>query len=149
MIRTVFDELARLELPGGWEDQTIYHFRCLVGNEVEVILELVLDRHIQHTVIERFARVKTEAIETALQGIEILRDEETTVDGGNPAYEFVFKWIPAEGMRIYRKYVFVLKDGIGYAFSCEMGKKTFKMIGTQLKDVIETLVPGTYTPIES
>ena len=149
MVKTIFDEWSRLDLPGGWEDQTIFHFRSLSGDQTEHILELVLDRHPQHNDIERFARERTDPIVSTLQGVEILKDEETTMENGNPLYEFVFKWNPADGIRNYTKYVFVLRDGIGYSFRCEFSKKSFKVIGGQMKDVIETLVPGTYGPIES
>jgi len=138
----------QVNLPQGWEDQTVYTFRGPEEGGIQHTLTLAVNRHLQHEDIERFAKEQTEPITAGLQGVEVLKDEETTIEGGNPAYEFVYKWMPNEGQVILNKRVFVIKDGMGFIFSSDFSKKTIKTVGAQLSEVIETLVPGTYEPLE-
>ncbi len=134
----------KLELPEGWEDQTVYSFRGPEDGGREHSLTLILNRHLRHEYISDFAREHIDPITETFQGIEVLKDEEVTIEEGNQAHEFVYKWIPSEGMTLFTKYVFVIKDNMGYVFSCEFSKRTYKTVGSMMKNVIEALVPGTY-----
>jgi len=136
------------DLPTGWEDQTVYYFRGPNDGDREHLLMLVLNRHLQHESVAGFAKEQTNPITSGLQGVEVVRDEEITQEDGNQAYEFVYKWTPAESIHIFKKYVFVIKGGIGFTFSCEFSKKSLKTVGVSMKDAIEALVPGTYEPLE-
>ncbi len=138
----------KLPLPRGWEDQTAYTFMGPVERGVQHILMMILDRHLQHTSVRSFAREKVTPILSSLQGVEILKDEEVTIPGGNPVYEFVYKWIPGEGNVLIQKYVFVFCDGIGFTFSARFSKTTLKTVGLQMPRIIEALLPGTYEPVE-
>jgi hypothetical protein len=138
----------RFDLPDGWQDQTVYHFRGPVIDDKEHRLMLIIDRSLQQTDVKEFARLRTQPVVEALQGVEVLKDEETTVSGCYPSYEFVYRWMPAEGMRIYKKHVFVLREGGGYSIEIEFSKKSYKMLGSQVKKMIESLLPGTYEPRE-
>jgi hypothetical protein len=134
------------DLPAGWQDQTVYHFRGPVIDDEEHLLTLIIDRSTQQRDIREFARARTQPVVTALQGVEVLRDEETTAPGCYPSYEFAYRWIPAEGVKIFKKQVFVLREGSGYSFDIEFSKKSYKLLGDQVKKVIESLLPGTYEP---
>jgi len=142
------DNAFSFELPEGWEDQTVYYFRGPVEGDKEHLLMLVLNRQLQHEDVTSFAKEQINPITSGLQGIEVLKDEEITIDRGNQAYEFVYEWTPVEDVHIFKRYVFVLRSRIGFTFSCEFTKKSLKTVGAGMKDVIEALVPGTYTPLE-
>lgn len=142
------DNPFSFELPTGWEDQTVYYFRGPNEGDREHLLTLVLNRHLQHESVVDFAKEQTDAIISGLQSTEVVRDEEITQEDGNQAHEFVYKWTPAENIHIFKKYVFVLKGGIGFTFSCEFSKKSLKTVGVAMKDAIEALIPGTYEPLE-
>lgn len=135
-----------IPLPGGWEDQTVYFFRGPEIDGREHKLMMTVDRHPQKKNISEFAWQRTKPVIESLQGVEILKDEETTVPGCYPSYEFVYKWIPAEGIRLFRKCVFVLHGEYGFSFEIEFSKRTYKMLGGQVKKLIEGLLPETYEP---
>jgi hypothetical protein len=138
----------KFDLPDGWQDQTVYHFRGPVIDDQEHVLTLIIDRHLQQANVGEFARPRTQPVLEALQGVEVLKDEETTVPGCYPSYEFVYRWMPAEGVKIFRKQIFVLRESCGYSFEIEFSKKSYKMLGEQVKKVIENVLPGTYEPRE-
>lgn len=142
------DHSFAFDLPDGWEDQTVYTLMGPEDSGVQHSLTLNIDRHLQHDDIRSFAQEKTEPIAETLQGVEILKNEETTIEGGNPTWEFVYKWVPGNGQVMFQKHVFVLKDGMGFSFSAGFSRKTLKTVGLQMKDIIESLVPGTYEPVE-
>lgn len=138
------DERFSFDLPQGWQDQTVYHFRGPEIDGQEHLLTLVLDRDLQETDVVRFAVARTQPAIEALQGVEVLKDEETTVPGCFPTYEFVYRWMPQDGIKIFRKYIFVLRGSRGYSFEIEFSKNSYKLLGAQVKKIIESLLPGTY-----
>jgi len=138
----------RIDLPKGWEDQTVHIFRGPEEGGLGHSLMLVVDRHLQHKDIVSFAREKTNPITSNMDSIEVLKDEDVTIKGGNAAYEFVYKWAQGDGQATFMKYVFVIKDDLGFTFSAGFSKRTLKTVGTQLGDTIEAILPGTYEPLE-
>jgi hypothetical protein len=135
-----------ISLPKGWQDQTMYYFKGPRIDDFDHEMTLNIDRFLQHAGIIDFAREKTRPLTSSMTGIEILKDEETTVEGCNASYEFVYKWIPADDIIEIHKYVFVLKEQMGFAFNVRFNKKTYKLLGTQIKEIIEKVLPGTYEP---
>jgi hypothetical protein len=134
----------RFDLPEGWEDQTVYNFNGPSDGARSHQVTLVLTRELQHLEVKVFAKEWTDPIVSTLQGVDILKDEEITIPNGNQAYEFVYRWSSAEGMQDIYKYVFVIRDGIGYTFSGQFSKMTLKTVGVGMMQLIESLVPGTY-----
>jgi len=137
-----------LDLPHSWEDQTVYHFKGpdIDGRPHTIIL--TIDRLLRDDSIAHFAQDRIDPIVENLQGLEVLKKEEVTIENGNPVFEFVYRWIPGEGVKLFQKYVFVIKDGMGFSFSGSFSKKSLKMLGGQMKEIIESLLPGTYEPLE-
>ena len=138
----------RFDLPTGWEDQTVYHFRGPDIDGQSHTMTLTIARRLIDDDIAAFARDRIDPIVENLQGLEVLKQEEVTLEGGHPVFEFVYRWIPGEGVKLYQEYVFVIMDGIGFSFCCSFSKKSFKMLGNQMKDMVEALLPGTYEPPE-
>jgi len=138
----------RINLPTGWEDQTVYYFRGPVIDGHPHTVTLTLDRGLLDNSIDHFSQDRINPIVDNLQGLEVLKQEEVTLEGGHPVFEFVYRWIPGEGVKLYQKYVFVIKDSIGFSFCCSFSKKSFKMLGGQMKEMVEALLPGTYEPLE-
>ncbi len=137
-----------ITLPSGWEDQTVYYFRGPEVDGQEHQLMMIVDRHLQTGDIKEFAAQRTRPIVEALEGVEVLKDEETTLPGCYPTYEFVYRWIPAEGLKYFKKHVFVFHGKFGFSFEIEFTKKSYKLLGGQIKKVIEDLLPGSYEPLE-
>jgi len=148
MDREYNHDLFDINLPSGWEDQTVYVFRGPSEDGRDHNLMLMIDRHLQQEGIAAFAHEKIDPLMNSLQSVEPLKDEEITVEGGNPAYEFVYKWVPSENFIGFQKYLFIFKDGLGYTFSICFSKKSLKLLGSQVNEIIENLVPGTFEPLE-
>lgn len=138
----------RFDLPSEWQDQTAYYFRGPEIDGQEHRLMLHIDRIWHHENIYDFSREKISPLVNELQSLEILKDEDVTMDNGNPVYEFVGKWIPVDEVVVIKKYVFVFFDNMGFTFTCDFSKKSYKMLNEQMKKLIDSLLPGTYLPLE-
>ena len=134
------------DLPQGWEDQTVYHFIGPEESGLRHSVRMVIDRTLLKKEIKQFARVKTQPIADSLQSIEVLKDEETTVGGCFPSYEFVYKWVLGEKRTMINNCVFVIADGMGFCFEARFSKKSYKTVGLQLRDIVEAILPGTFEP---
>lgn len=141
-------EKFKFDLPSEWEDQTVYYFKGPRVADVDHQVIVTLDRNLQHDNIESFARQKTDPIVQNLTGFEVIKDEEVTIDGGNPVYEFVAKWIPSEEITMIKAYIFVFYDNIGFSFSCDFSKKSHKILARQFREIVERILPGTYEEID-
>lgn len=137
-----------LDLPRGWEDQTVFIFATPEIDGRRSQMMMVLDRHLRTDSIDEFTRERTVPIVGSLQGLEILKHEEITLEGGNPAWEFIYKWAIADDASIYQMYVFVIAEKVGFTFSVQLTKKSYQLLGPQIRDIIDELVPGTYEPAE-
>lgn len=138
------DNRLYIELPSGWADQTVYMFQGPQIGDMEHSVTLVIDRVLQADSIGEMAFDKTSILTEGRDGAEVLKDEEITVEEGNPAWEFVYKWMPAENMKLYCRYILVMKDGMGFTFWGTFSKQTLKTAGAQMKGIIESLLPGTF-----
>jgi hypothetical protein len=142
------DTPFKFPLPTGWDDQSAYHFVGPEEGGINHTITLYVDRYLQQQDIASFARQHIDPIVNMLEGVEVLKDEDVSVDGGNPVWEFVYRWIPAEGIVKFYKYVFVFWGGMGFTFSCEFSKHTLKTVGSQFPDIVDAVLPGTYEPLD-
>lgn len=140
--------IFKFDLPKGWMDQTVYVFQGPKEADLDHSIMLTLDRKLRHDEITDFAAERTSPIIESMDNIDVLKNEEITLPDSNPAWEFVYKWVPTDGMIFFQKYVFVYKDKIGFTFSCKFTKQTIKTVGAQMKQIIENLLPGTYEPLD-
>jgi len=136
------------DLPEGWEDQSVYTFRGPDIGEQEHKLVLTIDRVLLQDTVTKFAKEKTAPILDHVKGLEVLKNEEITLEDGNPTFEFVVKWVPADEFVVFKKYVFVLCNEMGFTFNCDFSKKTYKILAGQMNDIIETLLPGTFEQLD-
>jgi hypothetical protein len=133
-----------VDLPEGWEDQTIYTFR---GPEDDTgtphLLTLVIDRNAGDVELERYAEERVQAVVDSLQGVELLKSEEKVLPSGRPVWEAVIRWIPVDDRVIFRKQVFMLQNGIGHMFSANFSKRTLKTLGVEMDRIIDSYRRGT------
>ena len=141
-------ERYEFDLPSGWNSQTVYHFRGPQDGETEHMLILTINPKPQHDTVESFAKETIAIIERQMTGIEELKSEEVESDGIHPVWEYVYKWMPSDDLAFFQKYVFVMAGGLSFTFTCQFTKKSYKTVGSQLRDVIDSILPGTYHPIE-
>ena len=130
-----------IELPNGWEDQTIYTYKGPDDSGVQHRITLVIDQVTNAASVDEFARPRIEAVMATLQGAEILKEEPKELPSGIPAYECVYKWIPVGSDARFVRNVYLLADGVGYTFSGTFSKKTLKTIGVEMDRIIESFAP--------
>ena len=132
-----------LQLPDEWEDRTVH---CFLGTEdsgVPHALSLVVDRNVNTDDLAEYARDRIDQIVESMPAAEILKEAEKTLADGVPAYEVIFKWVPASGAVTFQKLVYVIRDGIAYSFSADFSKKTIKTIGVEFDQIVESFEPMT------
>jgi hypothetical protein len=130
-----------LDLPGGWEDETIYTYKGPDDSGVQHRITLVIDRATDAETIDEFAGPRIDTVMATLQGAEMLKEEPKELASGIPAYECVYKWIPVGSDARFVRNVYLLADGVGYTFSGTFSKKTLKTIGVEMDRIIESFVP--------
>ncbi len=130
-----------LELPGGWEDETIHTYKGPDDSGVQHRITLVIDRSTDAASVEEFARPRIDTVISTLQGAEILKEEPKELASGIPAYECVYKWIPAGSDARFVRNVYLLAGGAGYTFSGAFSKKTLKTIGVEMDRILESFAP--------
>ncbi|MEW6015570.1 MAG: DcrB-related protein [Candidatus Zixiibacteriota bacterium] len=131
----------QIKLPPDWEDQTIYTYMGPEDSGVQHLLTLVVDRSAGKTELADYVRERRDLTLNTMPGMEMLKEEQKTLDSGFPAVEIVFKWVPSDESIIYRKQVFLIVDEIGYIFSANFSKKTIKTIGTEVDRIINSFNP--------
>jgi hypothetical protein len=134
-----------IELPGEWQDQTMYYFR---GPEIEGFvpeITLNVDRFVQTDDINEYSRERISPIVQSMQGIEVMKDREITREGGNPAYEFVFRWIPADEVVEIHRYLYVMKADLGFTLLGRFSKKSYRVLKEQFREIADRLLPGTFS----
>ena len=130
-----------LELPEEWEDQTMYIYKGPEINGFQHDLMLVIDDVLESDNLKDFARERIDVLMNSMQNMEILKEEEKTLENGYKAYEAVIKWIPVDDKIIFQKRVYMIIEGIGYTFSANLTKMTMKTIGLQINKIIESFNP--------
>jgi hypothetical protein len=120
-----------LNLPDGWKETTVYTYQGPDDSGVQHNITLVVDREPAAPDLKTYAAERRSQLLATLQGIDILKEEERTMESGYPAYELVYKWIPVEGSVVYQKVLFMLVGRVVCTFSGNFSKKTVKTIGVE------------------
>ena len=131
-----------MELPDDWQDQTAYSFMGPEQGGLQHILTLIVDHHPGDVELVDYARERIDLLLDSMTGLEVLKEQEKTLDSGLSAYEVVVKWLPTDENVIFRKQVYIIDDGVGYTFSVNFSKRSIKTIGVQVDQMINSFVPG-------
>jgi hypothetical protein len=131
----------KVDLPSGWEDQSLYIFKGPDDSGVEHRIILTIDNDVTAPSLKEFAQERIEALLGSIQGAEILNEENKVLAGGDAAREFVIKWVPVDGQIIFRREILVLKGKKGYHFSANFSKKTIKTIGNEVDQILNSFIP--------
>ncbi len=132
----------RIELPDGWEDRTVHQFLGPEDSGVQHVLNLVVDPNAQTDDVGDYARDRIDQVIESMPAAEILKEGEKTLANGVEAYEVVYKWVSPNGNVTFQKLVYMIRDGVAYAFSSNFSKKTIKTIGVEVDKIIESFEPG-------
>jgi hypothetical protein len=132
----------RIDLPDGWEDRTVHYFLGPEDSGVQHMLQLVVDRNASTDDVAEYARDRIDQIIETMPAAEILKEEEKTLPNGVPVYEAIYKWVPPNGNVTFQKLVYMIRDGVAYAFSANFSKKTLQTIGVEVDQIISSFNPG-------
>nr|MBN2276485.1 DcrB-related protein [candidate division Zixibacteria bacterium] len=132
-----------LDLPADWNDHTVHCFMGPDDSGHQHMLTVVVDPDVRGLELIEFARDRIAAAANPMQSIEVLKDEEKTLANGLPAWEYVYKWVPADGKVVYQKNIYMIIGERGYTFMASFTKKTMKTIALEVEKMICSLEPLT------
>ncbi len=133
----------RLALPEGWSDQSHFNYAGPELHGVSHVLRLIIDHNVPRgESLESYARHRIDMMNTALVGLETLKDESKTLASGVQAWEWVYKTVSGNQKPVFYQQVYVLRDGRAYTFSIEYSKASFKILAGQIEQIIASFVPS-------
>ncbi len=130
-----------MEIPDGWEDRTAYTFMGPEENGVQHLVTLTIDRKMQDDNLKFYARDRIDVMANTLQGMEILKEEERTLENGMRVYEMACKWVPVDGKVLFQRHYYMIIGRVGYIFSGTFSKQSMKTIGVDVERMISSFKP--------
>jgi hypothetical protein len=131
-----------INLPVGWEDQTLYTFKGPDDSGVQHNLVLIIDNDLGGVDLETYAKLRLDSIKDTLTGFELMGERERDLKSGNKAYEIVYKWSPGADKTLVQKQVFTIIGDKAYNFTSSFSKKTIQTIGAQVDEIIDSFKPA-------
>jgi hypothetical protein len=135
------NDTFRLELPGGWEDRTVHYFSGPKENGIQHSLNITVDREIDTRDIREYAWDHIDQLVDTVPAMTILKSGDKALFPGAPAWEVIYKWVPAEKQVVFQKVVYAILDEKAYTFSARFTKKTLKTMGREVDGIIATFAP--------
>ncbi len=127
-----------LELPDGWRNQTAYMMIGPVENDQAPLVTLTLDREPVVDGLDEFADARVSMLQESFGQMEVLKNENVTLDNGLPAREFIAKLSFGEEP-VFRKHIWVLHNDRGYDFVGDFDKQTLKTFGLDMLRIAGSL----------
>jgi hypothetical protein len=131
-----------INLPDGWEDQTLYTFKGPDDSGVQHNLVLIIDDDLEGVDLNTYAKLRLDSIKDTLSGFELMGEREKELKSGNKAYEIVYKWSPGADKTLVQKQVFTIIGDKAYNFTSSFSKKTIQTIGVQVDEIIDSFRPA-------
>jgi hypothetical protein len=129
-------------LPEGWVDQSVFTFQGPEKDGNPHFLTLIVDRRAGDSELEEFAEEHIDMELEALPGMTVLTSGVKTLPGEQQIYNVTYKWMPSEDKIIIRRQVFSVNDGTGFIFSINFTKRSIKLLGNQVDQIIQSLITG-------
>ena len=131
----------QLDLPRGWENETIHLFRGPMDGGLQHYLRLVIHPKPASRDLEEFAQDHIAIVKESDPSMEVLREEARTLDNGREVFEFTYKSMPSDDRVLFHKFVYMMVDRKGYLFSCEFTKRTKKTVGLEVEKILNSFEP--------
>ncbi|MFC1572765.1 DcrB-related protein [Candidatus Eisenbacteria bacterium] len=131
----------QIELTEGWQDQTVHSFVGPEGEDAQLSLFLRVEPEPESSDLVQYAHTRRNMMISALPDLEVLKDEEVELPSGRPAYDVVGKWIHPDGRTLFRRYLFLLRDGVGFVFWSDLSKRTLRIYGPEIDAMVDTVEP--------
>ena len=130
-----------IDLPKGWLDQSLFVFSGPDVNGQPMQVFMLIDRNVKDISLEEYAGERIDAAVQQDPTMEVLKREAQELPSGTEVFDFVGRSVPAEGEVLFKRHVYLIKDGVGYVFTANFNKKTLKTLGVQMMQIIDTLKP--------
>lgn len=131
----------KIDLPDGWEDQTLYTFRGPDDSGVQHNLVLIIDNEPGDLDLAAYAKLRIDSIKNNLSGFEMMGQREKELNSGLKAYEIVYKWNPSDDKTLVQKQVYTIIGKKAYNFTSSFSSKTIKTVGAEVDRIIDSLTP--------
>jgi hypothetical protein len=125
-------------LPGGWQDQSVYRFVGPEENGIQQNIMITVEHDVVHTDLIQYADINIHAVEQTLQGYHELKRGTIALDSGQPAHEIVYKWTPVKERTVYQRVIYILEGHIGYILTASFSKKTWKTRGPEIDRILRS-----------
>jgi hypothetical protein len=130
----------QLNLPDGWKETTIHTFQGPHDSGVQHNLVLVIDPEVpKKTDLAEYAHKQSGTTKEVLPGFALINESAISLPSGVPAYVIVYKYVPADGVELFQKQVFLIIDNKGYIFTATFSKKTLQTIAYEVEEIINSM----------
>ncbi len=125
-----------LALPEAWQDRTVYSILGPLNDDFQHNITINVNPDAPFDSVDAYAREQVSALEGALQGCRVLKDEPVFLTNGMPAHRAIVAWYPTDDLKIYQEQVYVLHDTTGYCLTASFTPKTRKTLGPEIERVM-------------
>jgi hypothetical protein len=129
--------------PEEWNDKTVHTLFGPLEDGIQHNVMINIEYGITCDTVEQYADIQITSLENSLKSYVLLKRENMSLYNGFPAYKIVFRWYPAENIRIYQEQIYVLADKTAYKLTSTFTKKTRKTLGPQVERILMSFIPGT------
>jgi len=127
--------------PEGWNDNTIHTLYGPIDDGIQHNIIISVEYGINCDTVKKYADIQIESLGNSLKSFILLKQDEISLSNGFPAYKIVFRWYPAENIRLYQEQIFVLSDKTAYKLTSSFTKKTRKTLGPQIEQILMSFSP--------
>ena len=129
--------------PEEWNDKTVHTLFGPVEDGIQHNVMINVEYGITCDTVEQYADIQITSLENSLKSYVLLKREKISLSNGFPAYKIVFRWYPAENIRVYQEQIYVLADSTAYKLTSTFTKKTRKTLGPQVERILMSFTPET------
>ncbi len=131
----------KLKLYEDWQDKTIYSISGPVTDGIQHNITILIEKDVDVDSLQNLAEWNVQTLESELKSCLILKKGEITLNNGTPAYRVIYRWFPAEDMRLYQEMFIVLVEKTSYKLTATFTKKTRKTLGPQVERMMMSFEP--------
>ena len=135
--------------PEEWQDETVYTLTGPIEDGVKHNVLINVEQDVEVDSVADHADRQIEALTVQLHGCRFLKRGEICLNNGLEAYEAVFRWYPAEEVRLYQRQIYVLFENTAYTLTSTFTKKSRKIIGPEVDRIMMSFRPETFPADQS
>ena len=87
--------------PQDWKDKSIYSLTGPIDDKIQHNILITVEYDVEIDSLANLADRQIESLETQLKGCRLLKRAERTLNGGQEAYEAIFRWYPTDEIFLF------------------------------------------------